>query len=48
MNTQREAQGRPYRIRFDRLDVDAVHAMLVRAYWCEGIPRGVGCRCCRT
>src|SRR5580765_3107780 len=22
-----------------RLDVDAVHAFLSRAYWCEGIPR---------
>ena len=22
-----------------RMDVDAVHAYLVRAYWCEGIPR---------
>lgn len=22
-----------------RLDLDAIHAYLVRAYWCEGIPR---------
>jgi GNAT superfamily N-acetyltransferase len=22
-----------------RLDVDAIHSYLVRAYWCEGIPR---------
>lgn len=24
-----------------RIDVDAVHAMLLRAYWCEGVPRSV-------
>src|SRR5579864_7660599 len=24
-----------------RLDLDAVHAFLVTAYWCEGIPREV-------
>jgi len=24
-----------------RLDVDAVHAFLAQAYWCEGIPRGI-------
>src|ERR1700730_9519988 len=23
----------------DRLDLDTIHAYLVRAYWCEGIPR---------
>jgi GNAT superfamily N-acetyltransferase len=23
----------------DRLDLDAIHAYLARAYWCEGIPR---------
>ena len=25
----------------ERVDVDAVHAFLVTAYWCEGIPREV-------
>ena len=24
-----------------RVDLDAVHGFLVRAYWCEGIPREV-------
>ena len=27
-----------------RLDVDAVHAYLVRSYWCENIPREVVAR----
>lgn len=27
-----------YQLHFDRLDLAAVHAMLSRAYWCEGIP----------
>jgi GNAT superfamily N-acetyltransferase len=33
--------GRSYSLRSDptELDVDAVHAMLTRAYWCVGIPR---------
>lgn len=34
-----ERGGRRYQLRFDALDVDAVHAMLSRAYWCRGIPR---------
>lgn len=34
-----ERGGRRYELRFDALDVDAVHAMLARAYWCVGIPR---------
>ncbi len=34
-----ERGGRRYLLRFDALDVDAVHAMLTRAYWCVGIPR---------
>lgn len=46
MDLHREAQGRHYRIRFDAVDVDAVHAMLVRAYWCEGIPRDTVARAC--
>jgi len=33
--------GRRYSLSSDpaALDVDAVHSMLSRAYWCEGIPR---------
>ncbi len=36
-----ERADRRYRLSCDpeTLDLDAVHAMLVRAYWCEGIPR---------
>ena len=34
-----ERAGRRYPRRLDALDVDAVHAMLTRAYWCVGIPR---------
>jgi GNAT superfamily N-acetyltransferase len=31
----------PYQVSTDpdRLDVDAIHAVLKHAYWCEGIPR---------
>lgn len=38
---QIERGGRRYSLSCDpaALDVDAVHAMLSRAYWCEGIPR---------
>jgi GNAT superfamily N-acetyltransferase len=25
----------------EKLDVDAIHAFLTRAYWCEGIPREI-------
>jgi len=34
-------QEREYSISTDpgRLDLDAIHAYLVRSYWCEGIPR---------
>ncbi|MBH9577420.1 GNAT family N-acetyltransferase [Inhella proteolytica] len=40
---QIERGGRRYTLSSDpaALDVDAVHAMLSRAYWCEGIPREV-------
>ncbi len=34
-----ERGGRRYQLRFDALDVDAVHGMLSRAYWSRGIPR---------
>lgn len=30
-----------YTLDFDAPDLDACHALLVRAYWCEGIPRAV-------
>ena len=38
---QTERGGRRYSLSSDpaALDVDAVHAMLTRAYWCVGIPR---------
>lgn len=38
---QNERGGRRYSLSSDpaALDVDAVHAMLTRAYWCVGIPR---------
>jgi GNAT superfamily N-acetyltransferase len=38
---QIERGGRRYSLSSDpaALDVDAVHAMLTRAYWCVGIPR---------
>ncbi len=34
-------QGGEYSVSTDssRLNLDAIHAYLVRAYWCEGIPR---------
>ena len=35
-----------YHLHFDRLDLDAVHRMLSRAYWCEGIPRDIVARAC--
>jgi GNAT superfamily N-acetyltransferase len=41
-----ERGGRRYSLRFDALDLDAVHAMLTRAYWCEGIPRETVARAC--
>jgi GNAT superfamily N-acetyltransferase len=31
----------PYTLDFAPPDLDAAHAMLVRAYWCEGIPRAL-------
>lgn len=36
---EREQGGRCYQLRFDEVDVDAAHAYLRTAYWCEGIPR---------
>ncbi|WP_374658753.1 GNAT family N-acetyltransferase [Inhella sp.] len=44
LHTQRGE--RHYTLRFDAIDPDAVHAMLVRAYWCEGIPRDTVARAC--
>ncbi len=44
LNTERG--GRRYTLRFDALDVDAVHAMLSRAYWCVGIPHATVAKAC--
>lgn len=41
-----ERSGRRYTLCFDAPDLDAVHAMLSRAYWCEGIPRETVARAC--
>ena len=41
-----ERAGRSYELRLDALEVDAVHAMLTRAYWCRGIPRDIVAKSC--
>lgn len=41
-----ERNGCVYSLRFDGIDLDAVHAMLTRAYWCEGIPRATVAKAC--
>lgn len=46
MTGPRRARHGAYELSDDpaRIDVDAVHAMLVGAYWCRGIPREVVAR----
>jgi GNAT superfamily N-acetyltransferase len=44
---EREVNGRGYVLRFDEVDVDAAHAYLRTAYWCEGIPRETVARAIR-
>lgn len=41
MNATLERERGEYCVTTDpaRMDLDAIHAYLVRAYWCEGIPR---------
>ena len=41
MNETLERERGEYCVTTDpaRMDLDAIHAYLVRAYWCEGIPR---------
>lgn len=46
MQDRIERAGRSYELRLDALDVDAVHAMLTRAYWCRGIPRDIVAKSC--
>ena len=46
MQDRIERAGRSYELRLDALDVDAVHAMLARAYWCRGIPRDIVAKSC--
>ena len=46
MQDRVERAGRSYELRLDALDVDAVHAMLTRAYWCRGIPRDIVAKSC--
>jgi GNAT superfamily N-acetyltransferase len=41
MHHERERDGYVISTAPERLDLDAIHAYLVRSYWSEGIPKGV-------